>query len=144
MMNKPPTVSRILETSLYVEDLDASQNFYMQTFGFDVMLRDDRMCALAVPGRQVLLLFKRGASTRPSASPSGLIPPHDAHGKQHLCFSVDHRGLEEWQAHLVARGIVVESRLDWPKGGSSVYFRDPDGHSLEVGTPGLWQNDPND
>ncbi len=143
-MNKPPMVSRILETSLYVEDLGRSQEFYTRIFGFDVLLRDDRMCALAVPGRQVLLLFKLGGSIQASDTPFGSIPPHDGSGTQHLCFSVSHRGLEEWQAHLAACGIVVESRLDWSKGGSSIYFRDPDGHSLEVGTPGLWQNDPND
>jgi hypothetical protein len=39
-------------------------------------------------------------------------------------------------------GVVLETRLDWPKGASSLYFRDPDGHSLELGTSGLWENDP--
>ncbi|HWQ03343.1 MAG TPA: glyoxalase, partial [Candidatus Nitrosotenuis sp.] len=25
-------------------------------------------------------------------------------------------------------------------GGRSIYFRDPDGHSLELVTPGVWPN----
>jgi len=33
----------------------------------------------------------------------------------------------------------VEGRVDWPAGGKSVYFRDPDGHMLELATPGLWR-----
>jgi catechol 2,3-dioxygenase-like lactoylglutathione lyase family enzyme len=137
-----PTVNRILETSLYVEDLDRSAGFYAQVFGFEVMLRDDRMCAMAVPDRQVLLLFRKGASRMPSRTPVGCIPPHDAQGRQHLCWSIGHAALDAWQEHFEAMGVVLERRLDWPTGGSSLYFRDPDGHSLELGTPGLWRNDP--
>ena len=37
-------------------------------------------------------------------------------------------------------GIEVESRVNWARGGTSLYFRDPDGNSLEVATPGLWPN----
>jgi catechol 2,3-dioxygenase-like lactoylglutathione lyase family enzyme len=28
----------------------------------------------------------------------------------------------------------------WPRGGESIYFRDPDGHLVELATPGLWDN----
>ncbi len=137
-----PSVNRILETSLYVADLDRSEAFYRRVFGFEVLFRDERTCALAVPGRQVLLLFRRGASLQPSRTPFGAIPPHDGQGTLHLCFYVTHDGLVDWAAHLAQSAIAVETRLDWPRGGSSLYFRDPDGHSLEVGTSGLWQNDP--
>ena len=138
-----PPVGRILETSLYVADLDRSQAFYERVFGFGILLRDGRMSAMAVPGRQVLLLFRRGGSVAASPTPFGSIPPHDAQGHQHLCFSIEHAAIEAWQHHLAACGVTLESRLAWPKGATSLYFRDPDGHSLEVGTTGLWQNDPN-
>ncbi len=137
-----PTVNRVLETSLYVADLDLSQAFYERIFGFTVMLRDHRMCALAVPGRQALLLFKLGQSVQPSETPYGTIPPHDGRGRQHLCFSIDEADLDTWQSHLQHSGVAIESRLEWATGGSSLYFRDPDDHSVEVGTPGLWRNDP--
>ncbi len=139
-----PKVNRVLETSLYVADLDASQAFYERVFCFEAMLRDHRMCALAVPGRQALLLFKLGGSVRPSETPYGTIPPHDGHGRQHLCFSIDRTDFDAWQAHLERLGMAIESRLEWATGGSSLYFRDPDDHSIEVGTPGLWRNDPED
>ncbi len=138
-----PPVARILETSLYVADLTRSEEFYRLLFGFEVMLRDERMVALAVPGRQVLLLSRRGGSTRPSPTPYGDIPAHDGNGRQHLCFSITHGDVADWQAHLRERGVALESRLDWPKRATSLYFRDPDGHSIEVGTSGLWENDPN-
>jgi catechol 2,3-dioxygenase-like lactoylglutathione lyase family enzyme len=36
--------------------------------------------------------------------------------------------------------VAIEGRVDWPRGAKSIYFRDPDGHLLELGTPGLWPN----
>lgn len=137
-----PTVKRILETSLYVQDLDRSAAFYTRVFGFPTLLRDARMCAMAVPGQQVLLLFARGQSTSAHPSPAGPIPGHDSAGTQHLCFSISHEELDAWTQHLIQADVAIETRLDWPQGASSLYFRDPDGHSLEVGTPRLWPNDP--
>jgi catechol 2,3-dioxygenase-like lactoylglutathione lyase family enzyme len=137
-----PRVGRILETALYVADLDVAQSFYERLFSFPVLFRDGRMCALDVPGRQVLLLFRRDSSLQPSETPFGFIPRHGARGAQHLCFSIDQDAVTRWQEHLESLGIAIESRLVWARGGTSLYFRDPDGHSIEVGTPGLWANDP--
>jgi catechol 2,3-dioxygenase-like lactoylglutathione lyase family enzyme len=39
---------------------------------------------------------------------------------------------------LQERGIAIESAVDWPRGGRSLYFRDPDRHLLELITPGCW------
>ena len=100
------------------------------------------MCAMAIPNRQVLLLFRHGGSVRPSQTPGGTVPPHDASGQQHLCFSIDMADLEAWRQYLRAEGVGIESEVDWPNRGKSLYFRDPDGHSLEVATAGLWANDP--
>ena len=41
----------------------------------------------------------------------------------------------EW---LAANGLAIEEEREWPRGGTSLYFRDPDGHLLEVATPGVW------
>jgi len=134
-------VTHVLETSLYVADLDRSQAFYERLFGFPPFLRDARMCALGVPGAQVLLLFRRGGSAAPSPAPGGgIIPAHDGIGTLHLCFAIPEDSLEAWQRRLTAEGIAVESRVAWPSGSVSLYFRDPDGHSLEVATPRLWPN----
>ena len=140
MPGSTPRVSGILETSLYVADLAVSREFYLCLFGFEEFLRDGRMCALGVPGGQVLLLFRRGGSATPAPAPGGFIPPHDGHGALHLCFAIPFRELDAWERHLAAHGIAIESRVTWPAGGTSLYFRDPDGNSLEVATPGLWPN----
>ena len=133
-----PRISRQLESSLYVADLDASAAFYQRVFGFEELLREDRMVGLAVPGGSVLLLFRRGGSVEPSPVPGGVIPPHDGRGTLHLCFAIPLAELDAWERHLAALGIAVESRVVQSFGGTSLYFRDPDGHSLEVAVPGLW------
>jgi catechol 2,3-dioxygenase-like lactoylglutathione lyase family enzyme len=97
------------------------------------------MCAFDVGGRSVLLLFRRGASADTMVLPGGTIPPHDGQGPLHMAFAVAAEELGPWEDVLRERGIPVEGRTAWAKGGRSVYFRDPDGHLLEFATPGLWE-----
>jgi catechol 2,3-dioxygenase-like lactoylglutathione lyase family enzyme len=140
MTDACPPVAHLLETALYVADLDRSRDFYDGLMGFPVYLEDDRMVALGVPGGGVLLLFRLGGSIEGSDTPAGHIPGHDGAGRLHLAFAIAADALSVWEAHLAAKGIAVESRITWPRGGTSVYFRDPDGHAVELATPGLWPN----
>lgn len=133
-----PRVSGLLETSLYVADLGRCRAFYQRVFGFEVLLTEDRMVGMAVPGGGILLLFVRGGSVQPSKMPGGTIPPHDGQGTQHLCFAVPLAELDAWRRHLTISHIPIESEVVQSFGGTSLYFRDPDGHSLEVAAPGLW------
>jgi len=70
--------------------------------------------------------------------PFGTIPPHDGSGPAHVAFGVPAESLTAWKARLREHGIAIESTLKWPTGGTSVYFRDPDEHLLELVTPGTW------
>jgi catechol 2,3-dioxygenase-like lactoylglutathione lyase family enzyme len=56
----------------------------------------------------------------------------------HIAFSIAADALAEWETQLADSGIAIEGRTKWPRGGESIYFRDPDGHLLELATPGLW------
>jgi len=140
MQAPPPRLGGVLETSLYVADLDRAREFYQRVFGLEPFFQDGRMCALGVAPGQVLLLFRHGTTDVPAPVPGGVIPPHGTSGAAHLCFGIPLGELTAWQAHLARHDIAVESRVVWPRGSTSLYFRDPDGHSLEVATPGLWPN----
>lgn len=106
--------------------------------GLTPLVEDTRFCAFDVAARHVLLLFIRGVSDQETQLPGGTIPPHDGTGPVHVGFAVDTPELPEWESHLVAHGVAILSRVSWPRGGRSVYFRDPDEHLLELLTPGVW------
>jgi catechol 2,3-dioxygenase-like lactoylglutathione lyase family enzyme len=131
-------LDRVLETCLYVDDLERAARFYEQVLGLAVLTSDRRFRAYDVGGKSVLLLFRRGATRETVRMPGGTIPPHDGHGPSHAAFAVDAETLGDWEERLAMHGVAVEGRTRWTRGGQSVYFRDPDGHLLELATPGLW------
>ncbi|MBU0724109.1 MAG: VOC family protein [Alphaproteobacteria bacterium] len=133
-----PRLSGIIETALYVQSLDVARAFYETILGLEALHADERMCALDVAGRSVLLLFPIGGALEPVDLPDGSIPPHDASGHQHIAFAITADELPQWESHLQKHDIAIEGRAAWPRGGRSLFFRDPDGHLLEVATPGLW------
>ncbi len=134
-----PKLNAVLETALYVDDLARARAFYEGSLGLPVLFANGRMCAFDVGGRSVLLLFLRGGSAEDMPTPGGIIPGHDGRGPLHVGFAISGDELAAWQERLKERGIPVESTTTWSRGGTSVYFRDPDGHLLELATPGLWK-----
>jgi catechol 2,3-dioxygenase-like lactoylglutathione lyase family enzyme len=131
-------LDRVIETCLYVDDLDRAARFYERVLGLALLTSDARFRAYDVGGNSVLLLFRRGATLETVRMPGGTIPPHDGHGPLHMAFAVSADELPQWEARLEAESIDIEGRTDWSRGGKSIYFRDPDGHLLELATPGLW------
>jgi catechol 2,3-dioxygenase-like lactoylglutathione lyase family enzyme len=128
----PPKTEGLLESSLYVDNVAGSAQFYEKLFGFRVISDfGERGCAMRAGNRQVLLLFKKGASR-------GIPSPHDGDGELHLAFAISAAELTSWEAWLAQNGITVEEKRTWELGGQSLYFRDPDRHLIEVATPGVW------
>lgn len=138
--NSKPELTGILESSLYVAELEQSMAFYQKVFGFEALYSDHRICAMAVQPGQVLLLFLKGASAKGSQASGGFVPGSDGDGQLHLAFSISRESLQSWTARLQQMQIEIESTVHWPAGGTSLYFRDPDRHVLELATPGLWAN----
>jgi catechol 2,3-dioxygenase-like lactoylglutathione lyase family enzyme len=75
----------------------------------------------------VLLLFRKGATA-----------DTDARGAIHVAIGIARSDLAGWERWLGEQGIPIVSRKTWKYGGEALYFRDPDGHLLEVATPGVW------
>jgi catechol-2,3-dioxygenase len=136
-MHTPPTVKRMLEPALYCADLGHTAAFYQQLLNAPPMLTGDRLVALDAGGGTILLLFQRGNSGALETD-GGLVPGHDGAGPVHLAFAIDAAELPAWDARLAQLGIEIESRVRWERGGTSLYFRDPDGRSVELATPGIW------
>jgi catechol 2,3-dioxygenase-like lactoylglutathione lyase family enzyme len=135
----PPRLDRIVETALYCDDLARSRAFYVDVLGCEPLLDSARLLAVSIGGTSVLLLFQRGATLEPLPTAGGVVPPHGGTGIQHIAFAVgDRHQLEAWAARFERSGVAIESRVRWQRGGQSVYVRDPDGHSIELITPGLW------
>ena len=133
-----PSLLGVLETVLYVNSFESACPFYEQLLGLNSVYRDQRLCAYDVGSRGVLLLFLRGQSLETVKLPGGTIPPHDGNGPVHIAFSIAAGELAVWETQLAKAGVEIEGRTKWPRGGESIYFRDPDGHLIELATPGLW------
>ena len=137
-MTTPP-LQAVLETALYAADLPRARCFYEKVLGLAPMFADERLSAYAV-GASVLLLFQRGTTEQPVKLPGGGIPAHGGRGCQHLALAITAAELANWVEYLETAGVAIEERTQWPRGAISLYFRDPDGHLLELVTPGLWPN----
>ena len=134
-----PQVQGILETCINVSDMSRARKFYQSVFGFEVMTSDERFCAFQV-GHDVLLLFTIGESKKPVQLQGGVIPPHETVGAGHFAFAISPNMLEDWRAFLAEKEVAIESEVCWERGGTSLYFRDPDNNLLELATPGIWPN----
>jgi catechol 2,3-dioxygenase-like lactoylglutathione lyase family enzyme len=134
-----PKLDQVLETVLYVDDLDRAAAFYTNVLGLRSLVADQRLRAFSVGDRNMLLLFQRGSCLQTVQLAGGTIPPHDGEGPVHVAFAISTVELPEWEACLREHAIAIEGRTRWPRGGTSLYFRDPDRHLVELATPGLWE-----
>jgi catechol 2,3-dioxygenase-like lactoylglutathione lyase family enzyme len=134
-----PSVRGIIETALYVEDPKAAAEFYQRVFGFTSLLESERLIALDVVGKSVLLLFKAGTTTESFPTPGGTIPGHWGNGQTHFAFAVAAEDLPAWRQRLHGENVPIESEVKWPGGAQSIYFRDVDGNLAELITEGFWR-----
>lgn len=140
------TPTGILESALYVDDLDAAETFYRDVMGLERIAKVEGRHVFFKCGDGVLLLFDPAQTVKPPAPGAKLpVPPHGARGQGHLCFAGTADEIESWKGHLEARGIAIEADFRWPSskpdepaGGRSIYFRDPAGNSLEIAEPRIW------
>jgi catechol 2,3-dioxygenase-like lactoylglutathione lyase family enzyme len=128
----------ILETALYVDDLDRASAFYGGVLGLDEVTRVDGRHLFFRCGQAMLLLFIADGTSKPPTDPAMPVPAHGASGAGHVCFRVAAEALAQWRSRLEAASIEIEADFRWPNGARSVYFRDPAGNSLEFAEPKLW------
>ncbi|WP_176342793.1 VOC family protein [Billgrantia desiderata] len=137
-----PKLNGVLETALYVDDMDRARVFFEGVMGLAPFNADHRFTAYDAGAGSVLLLFLQGETLQTVVLPNemGSIPPHDGRGRVHVAFAIAADELAAWERQLADHGVTIEGRTHWPRGGESLYFRDPDGHLIELATPGVWPN----
>ena len=129
---------QILETALYAQNLSETAAFYEEVLGLERFAEEPGRHVFFRLEGSVLLLFDPSATEHPPAPGKLPVPPHGARGPGHVCFAASADGLETWRARLEEAGIAVESVVEWPQGGRSIYVRDPADNSVEFAEPRIW------
>ena len=126
-------VTRIFETVIYAGDLVAAERFYSEVLGLEVFSRSETVVSFRLSGG-VLLVFDPDRAIQPNRG----VPSHGGQGPGHLAFAAAPETLDDWRAHLAAHNVPIEMEVNWEQGGTSIYFRDPVGNSVELAPMTLW------
>ena len=114
--------------TLFVEDLAATKQFYVDVFGLPVAYEDDDSAVFDF-GNTVINLLK-------STAAPGLIDPAavagpDAGSRSQFTLEVD--DVDAACTDLVTRGVeLLNGPMDRPWGIRTASFRDPGGHIWEI------------
>src|SRR5437016_1170584 len=127
-MGATVNIQAIIETAIYVDDLQATETFYRQVLGLPVIGKEPgRHVFFQVGEASVLLAFLAKATLK-----GDQLPSHGATGPGHFALGIEPETFDAWRKLLQAHGVTIEREIEWPKGGKSIYFRDPAGNSVEL------------
>jgi catechol 2,3-dioxygenase-like lactoylglutathione lyase family enzyme len=132
-------IDGVLETCLYAADLDAAEQFYGEGLGLHVVAHVPQRHVFFRCGAGMLLVFDAERTATSAGQVGGVpVPSHGTHGAGHVCFRVEADELPRWRERLESAGVAIEAEIDWPRGGSSLYVRDPAGNSVELAPARIW------
>ncbi|MEO0796167.1 MAG: VOC family protein [Verrucomicrobiota bacterium] len=127
-------ITRILETAIYVDDLDAAEQFYSKVLDLTLHNKVEKHFLFYKLDNCMLLIFDPAYAEEEGHE----IPTHGAEGVCHFAFRMEQEQLDAWSQRLTERGVEIEHDHQWPNGARSIYFRDPAGNSLELAPWKLW------
>lgn len=136
-MDRPFSVERIDHVVLRVRELARSEAFYGQVLGCAVVRRREHLG---------LVHLRAGTSMIDLISLDGALGCHGGSGPgsegrnvDHLCLRVEPFDETALVAHLAAHGVPVlgpaEVNFGAEGDGLSLYFKDPDGNTVELKGP---------
>jgi len=127
-------ITQIKETCLYVQDLNITKSFYNEKLGFSIISHVENRHIFFRAGTSVLLCFNP-EQTKEEKN----LPPHYSFGFQHIAFEVQANDYQSWLDKIKEQDIEVIHIQHWKQELYSFYFRDPDGHVLEIVPKGIWE-----
>ncbi len=107
------TLNGLVETALFVEELPRACDFYKQVLGLSKVKASDTGCVFRVADQRYLLIISRKAAHTPNKTAR--------------------------RERLAKHDVDLLSEISWETGARSLYFRDPDGHMIELATAGIWE-----
>lgn len=115
------TILGLNHITFAVSDIQRSTEFYTQVLGARLLLRGEKTVYMDLAGIWLALNYEPGARAAATYT--------------HIAFSVTAADLDSFRRRLQERGIELrQDRSRNPQEGKSLYFRDPDGHLLELHT----------
>lgn len=118
----------IAAITLFVDDLDATKEFYTAVFGVPMRFEDEESAAFDF-GNTIVNLLK--ASAAPELIDPAPVAAADAGARLQLTIAVD--DVDAMCAELDRRGVqLLNGPMDRPWGVRTASFLDPGGHIWEV------------
>jgi catechol 2,3-dioxygenase-like lactoylglutathione lyase family enzyme len=124
-------LKRLDHFALNVKDMKRAENFYTEILGFEVTHRTETQAGLKHieidAGNIVIALFES-----PDLNLEKAHKTMTEDGYLHFAFSSCYDQFHSTLKILKQKGVIIDGEpRDWGK-SVSVYFRDPDGHQLEI------------
>src|SRR5438309_1414656 len=104
-------IQAIVETAIYVDDLDRAEAFYRDVLGLEVIGKEAGRHVFFRVGDGVLLAFDPDATLR-----GEVLPSHGARGPGHFALGLRAESLGAWRDRLGGHGVVIEKEMIWPRG----------------------------
>ena len=132
-------ISGLAEAAVYVKDLARAAAFYSDVLGLpQTAVFEDAVFLQTGPNSTLILFDIEKLEDRVS-----VIPGHGARGQGHVALAIPAQEMDAWRERLQRHDVVIEHEQIWPQGTKSIYFRDPDGNSVELideaHYPLIWQ-----
>lgn len=118
----------ITTVTLFVDDLAATRQFYMDVFGLPVIFEDPDSAVFRFGGMLINLLKVEAA---PELIEPARVAPSDAGSR--FQFTIDVDDVDAMCAELTRRGVkLLNGPMDRPWGVRTASFVDPGGHIWEI------------
>jgi catechol 2,3-dioxygenase-like lactoylglutathione lyase family enzyme len=118
----------ISAVTLFVEDLERTKRFYLETFGLPVIFEDPNSAVFRF-GNTLINLLETSAAPELIA-PAPVARPDSGSRFQ---FTIDVPDVDSLCADLARRGVdLLNGPMDRPWGVRTASFRDPGGHVWEI------------